>query len=59
VAHAKPGLEDRPFAWIAEGGDIQISHRAKPVIRLRGEAAARFLARVEGLDAEHSSSWRA
>lgn len=47
-----PGLEDRPFAWIAQGGDIQISHRAKAVTRLRAEAAARFLARVEGLDAD-------
>jgi antitoxin (DNA-binding transcriptional repressor) of toxin-antitoxin stability system len=46
------GLEDRPYEWAAHGEEVQISHRGKPVTRLRGEAAARFLARVRGLEAD-------
>jgi hypothetical protein len=43
-------LADNPFAWRSRGEEIEIRHRGKPVTVLRGESAARFAARIGGLD---------
>lgn len=43
---------DEPFSFLSRAdGSIVIRYRAAPVTHLRGKAAARFLARMEGADA--------
>ena len=45
-------LADEPFAWAARGdGTVIITYHTAPVTALRGQRAARFLARVDGVDA--------
>ena len=36
------------FRWQRRGDEVVIFHRGRPVTTLRGEAAAAFLAEVEG-----------
>ncbi|HUF06951.1 MAG TPA: hypothetical protein VMP86_06145 [Candidatus Binatia bacterium] len=49
---AKPDpLSDEPFSYLSRAdGSIVIRYRSAPVTLLRGKAAARFTARVEGAD---------
>jgi antitoxin (DNA-binding transcriptional repressor) of toxin-antitoxin stability system len=46
-----PGsVENGAFAYrTRKGGEVVISHRGRPVVTLRGERAAKFQDRVEGL----------
>jgi hypothetical protein len=44
------GLDDRAFAWARQGDEVRIAHRSRPATVLRGDAAARFLARVADVD---------
>jgi hypothetical protein len=43
-------LDDMPFAWEPRGVELLITHRGRRAAVLRGDAAARFLGRVETLD---------
>lgn len=45
------GVKNDAFAHrTREGGEVTISHHGHPIVKLRGGSAARFLARVEGLE---------
>ena len=47
----RDGLEDSPFSYRATGdGKVFISWRGQQVMILKGDKAATFLARIEGLD---------
>ena len=49
---ARGRLRDEPFSWTRRAdGTIVIAHEGRPVTTLRGTAAERFAARIEGLDA--------
>ena len=42
---------DLPFSWVRRAdGSVLVSYHAAPLAALRGRAAERFLARVEGAD---------
>ncbi|MEP7081666.1 MAG: hypothetical protein ABI841_01675 [Chloroflexota bacterium] len=48
---ADDAAADTPFAWVRRAdGTVLVSYRAAPVAALRGRAAERFLARVDGAD---------
>jgi hypothetical protein len=45
-------LADEPFSYLTRAdGTVVIHYRAAPVTLLRGKAAARFTARVAGIEA--------
>jgi hypothetical protein len=53
----RTSINDAAFAYVTrKSGEVQISYQGRPVTTLRGEAAAKFVNRIDGLgdrEAQH------
>ena len=46
----RTSIDDAAFAYVTrKSGEVQISYQGRPVTTLRGEAAAKFVNRIDGL----------